>query len=364
MQADFISIAQACELLNISRPTLDKYRKDYELDEVRVRGQVFLSKLQLIETIIYAQHLAPSPVFTATAVMLDKRIESLFLTDDIVDLRGDVWMDAFGIISLLCKLKSHIKEGGKNVYVLVGDTPFCRRLKSLGFFNELEKSNVEKVFYRKQVIPSDASDLKGSVILPLHSIGYRGAEKKLLNELYDALRAQGFSENISSYLGWVVGELSDNSHTHSKGGPCYLMIESLHDDGPSTKFLSIVIGDIGVGIQKSLKSNPKYALLSDEKALVSAFLSDVSSWADEHKRGKGLNDVMGIALGNQAWLRCEANGLGLFANFQEGAMSVELISNLADATGTRVGIILIDNNFRQTHRVEVNQILQQRLGSL
>lgn len=361
---DLLSIAQACELVGVSRPTWDKYRRDYNLQEKHVRGRVYFSKLEIIEKIIYTNAVTTSPAFTAVAIMFDKSINSLFIADNIADLRGDIRLDAFGIITLLCKLKSLLKDLDRSVYLLVDDTFFCRRLKALGFFNELEKGSHGKVFYRKEVIGVDQVDIKGSVILPLNAIGYRGAEKKILGELYDALMDQGFSEDLCSYLGWIVGEISDNCHTHSKGGPCFLMIESVQDPKYPRKFLSVVIGDTGIGIQDSLRTNPKHANLSDASALASAFLSDVSSWSDEHKRGKGLNDVMGIALGNQAWLRCDANGMGIFADFYKGAETLEIVSGLSDHQGTRIALILMDSVFKHVERTDVNNFLNTLLEKL
>lgn len=363
MNADFISIADACKFLSISRPTLDKYREDYQLKEIKNKGRVFFSKLEIIEKIIYPNQFFETKKYFLTAID-NESLSRLFVSSDILDIRGDIALDAFGVISLLCKLKDLIRNENKNIYILVSDSPFCRYLKKLGFFNELTKSNPEKVFIKSELIADDQSALKGSIILPLHLLGYRGAEKKIIDELYDALMSQGFSEELSSFLGWVIGELSDNCHTHSKGGPCYLMIESNQSKEIHSKFLNFVIGDVGIGIPYSLKTNKKYYELSDEQAFISAFLSNVSSWPDEHKRGKGLNDILGIAIGNETWIRCESNGLALLANFFSKKKNIRFIDNATDARGTRIALTLIDNTFTDITRVEVNETINNLLRKL
>lgn len=364
MNEDFISITAACELLQISRPTLNKYRDEYKLREFKVRQRVYLSKLEIIEKVIYSIPNINKQNILLSALTFDKNLKLLFLQNDIVDLRGNIGLDAFCIISLLCLLKNLIKNDNKNIYLLVSNTPFCRYLKKLGFFHELEKSNVGKVFFDEARIKDDQLALKGSVILPLHLLGYKGAEKKVIEELYSALIAQGFSEKLSGYLGWVIGELSDNCHTHSKGGACYLMIESKSVERINYKFLSIVIGDIGIGIHHSLKTNTKYEHLSDLKAFITAFMSNVSSWPDEHNRGKGLNDILGIGIGNEAWIRCESGPHAIFADFSSQQKKINIVQNLTDTSGTRIGLILIDNTFKDIPRSEVNIVVNNLLEKI
>jgi hypothetical protein len=356
MNRDLISIKEACKLLDVSRPTFNKYRDDYSFEEFSFRGRIFFSKIELIEKIILNSFTRKNIDLAFTA-MNSNSIEQLFILDDIADLRGNIKLDAFGIISLLCMLKNKIKNQDQKIYLLIDDTPFCKHLSAVGFFRELERSSIGNIIYNKKLPENENLSGIETILFPLHLIGYRGAEKKVIETLYAALVKQGFSENLSGYLGWVIGELSDNCHTHSKSGPCYLMIESTYSENISSKFLSVVIGDIGVGIHNSLRANTKYAYLSESEAFVTAFKSDVSSWPDEHKRGKGLNDILAIGIGNNAWIRAESCGIGFFANFSKDNNHFELIKGCTYAQGTRVGLILIDNTFKDIPRSEVNATL-------
>lgn len=356
---DLVTLNEACDLLQISRPTFNNFRKKYSLEEKREGRKIFFSKLELIEKIIYQSSRSINLQLNA---LEDSSLLPLFIQDSILDLRGDINMDALGVISLLSTLKDLIKNQDKNVYILVSNNFFCRYLKSIGFFRELERSNLGKVFYKDEIIDFDPNMAKDSLILPLHIIGYRGAEKGLLEPLLESLKNQGFSQEISSYLAWVLGELSDNVHTHAKGGPCYLMIESMHNPQIKFKFLSLVIGDVGLGIPTTLKTNSKYSLMTEEVAFVSSFLSFVSSWPDEHKRGKGLNDILAIAMGNRSWLRIESNNLALRINFRESERTIKWIKPISPARGTRVSLILIDSEFKIISRADVDGFIKKFLG--
>jgi len=97
--------------------------------------------------------------------------------------------------------------------------------------------------------------------------------------------------------------------------------------------------------------------LTDFEAFISAFKSDVSSWDEHHKRGKGLNDLLAIAKGNGAGVRAETNGMGLFFDFREGSGSVTARAAGAKNSGTRYSMVLIDTQFEFVTKKEINAFL-------
>ena len=362
---NLLSIKEACELLSISRPTFDKFRKKYSLKNYNYKGRILFSKLEIFEKILSPETIMPKKRIKVSTFSTDESLDPLFLSKDIIDLRGEISLDAFGVISLLCKLKDLIKNEDSNIFVLVENNSFCRYLKSIGFFSELKRSNDNQVIINSRKLNDVPSNyFSGTTILPLHLLGYRGAEKKVVVDLYDALITQGFSESLSGYLGWVIGELADNCHTHAKGGVCYLMIDSMHNEKIPYKFLSLVIGDIGQGIPVTLKTNPKYEQLSDIKAFVTAFKSNVSSWLDKHGRGKGLNDIFGIGIGNRSIIRVESNNSAFFASFLYKEQKINLCNSVTNTRGTRLTLILIDNIFKDISRKETDEVITKFLETL
>ena len=351
---DLISLNEACALLAVSRPTFNKYRRSMKFRETTIGRSIFFSRLELIQKVLVPEKATPG----ASYLIVDKcDIDELEVAPDVFDLRGVVSIDEFGAMSLLCLLKRRLKHGS-SVAVLVNNSNGGRYLKSIGFFQELRRG-------APHLLVNDANikeaPLPPESILPLQMLGYRGAEKKILDHLYDALQKQGFSENICSRLGWTIGELADNAHTHA-GGPCFITIVSRPAGPNEPKFLCISIGDIGDGISETLMTNPKYKFLSVRDALYLAFKSTVTRWGDDARRGNGLNDLLAIGKGNMAWVRVESNGTSLFFDFREGRdHSIKRGDASAKTVGTRFSLVLIDAEFRDVSKEEINDLIDQAM---
>lgn len=185
----------------------------------------------------------------------------------------------------------------------------------------------------------------------------------VFDDIYRSLKTQGFSKDLCASLGWTLGELADNTATHAGGVPCYFMLSSTSAPA-SRKFLTLTIGDIGVGIPAAIRSKEKYKGLKNYEALLSAFKSNVSSWGDEHKRGKGLNDVLAISKGNGAWVRTESNNMGVFFDFRADPYTIRPRSAGTEQDGTRYCMVLIDTKLELVSKREIDGMLDNYLGQL
>ena len=358
MMDDWISLKNACTLLKVSRPTLNKIRREARLKEHRIANRVLLSKIDIIKKVMLQNDHERERNLVVTSPAEFGDVQPIV---GVYDLRKIDRIDAYGVMTILCDIKCHLKEDKYNqVYMLVDDGFGCSYLDSIGFFIEVARANQSRVFANLEDI-CRVQQSTDTVILPLHQIGYRGAEKKILDQLYGPLLVQGFSEDYCGYIGWIIGELCDNAHTHSLGGPCYLIIESQVRESTDTRVLLIAMGDTGIGVPTSLQSNPVYSALSEERLLLMAFLSEVSRMNTEPKRGKGLNDVLGIAKGNGAWLRVESNGQGLFFDFEGQKDEIALARPPLQTHGTRFCLVLIDSSFQRISRHEINKLIQSFL---
>jgi hypothetical protein len=114
----------------------------------------------------------------------------------------------------------------------------------------------------------------------------------------------------------------------------------------------------------TVKSNPKYHELNDYQALITAFKSNVSSWDDIHKRGKGLNDILGVTKGNESWVIAESNGRGVFFDFTKAPCEINVRNAGTDESGTRYCLIFIDSEFNYVSKKEINQLLDNHLELL
>ncbi len=358
MNDDWISLAGACKLLGISRPTLNKLRTNKKLKEVRLSGKIRLSKLDILRKITLKLN-QKKELFNLT-IFGGFNADQIQPMPGIYDLRTIESIDAYGVMALLCSIKFHLKKNeNNNVYLLLDASYPCSYLDSIGFFTEVERTHKSRVFANLDAIkkyPQSSS----TVILPLHLIGYRGAEKKILDQLYESLLTQGFSETYCGYIGWVIGELCDNAHTHSEG-PCYLIIESLQRGSTETRFLLIAIGDTGIGIPASLQKNPKYQTTSSKRLLPMSFMSEVSRMEAEPSRGKGLSDVIAVGKGNDSWFRVDSNGFGVSFDFRKQEDQINYTKPIVMAPGTRFCLVLIDSELKKISRKETNNIVQSFL---
>ena len=118
---------------------------------------------------------------------------------------------------------------------------------------------------------------------------------------------------------------------------------------------------MGVGIHNSLRTNPKYAQLDDKTALLTAFKSNVTSWADEFKRGKGLTDVIAITLGNYSYFRVESGDMGFSLPWDNAAKWCQPMSSVS---GTRYSIVLTDAEFKDISREDADKYIEKLLLTL
>ena len=352
MCGEYITITDACKLLDVSRPTLDMYRKKYGIKDYPVKGRVFFKTIDILEELYKKSHHGdPDLSFTVTE---NFNVEEIEIAPGIFDIHRIRTIDSFGAICFLCCLMGRIQTN-KHVYLLINKSSVAFKLKEINFFHELCRSKAEYVHYDDSIF-EDIFLNQAEVIIPLHVIGYRGAEKGILDNIYDKLRRQGFSEELCASLGWTLGELADNTATHAGGVPCYFMLSSSTDSGPC-KFLSLTIGDIGQGIPATLRSNSNYQTLNKKEAFLCAFKSNVSSWDSKHKRGRGLNDLLSVAKGNDAWVRAESNQQGLLFDFRKPSDYICSKKSGTKENGTRFSMVLIDSKFEYVTKQEIDSIL-------
>jgi excisionase family DNA binding protein len=354
--ASYMTIEEACKLLQISRPTLNSYRKKHRIKENKVKREIRLDKLDVLKKLYLPnKDTAPELIFTVTNTF---DVDDCEIAKDVFDFRLIKEIDPFGAICLLCRIRTRIRDQAA-VSLLSDKRSTSAYLRDIGLFAELSRLDSRQVHF------DDATLLKpdrtpADVILPLHIIGYRGGEKAILDVLYRQLAAQGFSEDLRSSLGWVLGELADNAATHATG-PCYVMLTSRETD---QKILVLTVGDIGGGIPKTIKSKAVYSGLSDMQALIWAFKSGVSSWDDKHERGKGLNDILGVAKGNRGNVRAESNGRAVRFDFKSGSHCCSVGDAGTQSDGTRYCIVLTDSEFAATTKSEIDQMLDKFVEEL
>lgn len=355
-----ITIAEACKFLGISRPTFNKVRDQFKLSFVRIGREHRFRKDEIISKII--QHLpATGGNIDLCISSKDVAVSALKLDENTYDLRRLNLIDGFGMFALMENIHGQLAQG-RDINLIIDDEYACKYLCESRFFLELE-SQFPKTLFLSTSPKNLLIKFSGDSFLPLTRVGFKNAEQTTLDQVVvPILKQQGFSETISGYIFWAIGELMDNAHTHAKAnGHCYM---SIHRFGNERKYLQIDIADLGIGIPKSLKSSKNHANLTDRQALARAFKSRISSWPEEHNRGKGLSDVLGVAIGNQSLLRVESGGEGFRMTFSGMGKHAEIQTPMTAEPGTRIALVLIDQEFRHVPREEADQFVSEKLEIL
>lgn len=352
-----VTIAEAVRLLGVSRPTFNNIRRQESLREYPFGKRVRFLKSDICKLIS-----APASVDKDIRldVLSNQLISDIEVRPGVFDFRRIEFIGTYGILSLLSAILVLAKEG-KTVHLIVDDNDVCKYLQSLGFFYEIESACKELVSWERSFLRGTTFDDQ-STLLPMRIIKYKGEERRFLERLIPLLIQQGFSPDVGAYITWIMGELADNSLTHSRES-CYLLAKRYQYGG--SKCIIIGITDIGIGIHNSLKENKQYENLNDPNALLTAFKPMVSSWDDSYNRGKGLTDVLKIAMGNNSFLRVDSGENGFFMDFtKKDNFRIDQKTPITNVHGTRFGLVLIDQYFESFEREEINKFIDKELKQL
>ena len=313
-------IKGAAELLGISLPTFRRMRKTPKIMnlEIPMGNRIKFREKDILDYMTANKDETVPWTFPKGHLSIVSA-EGSFLFEvepNVFDLKMVRIIDAFGTLSLLTNLIGR-SRANKSVKLLVDSSLACNKLQYVGFFNYL-KQFAPQVEWDENAL-DNSNFIAPDSLIPITLIQRKGEERTVINELNSLFIKQGFSSNIGPYVGQLIGELADNSLTHgtssSSGMLCFIQAER-YTVGKNTKCVILGIADLGVGIQGTLKTNPKYKDMSDSLAILYAFLNKVSSWDDDAKRGKGLTDIIKIAMGNKSMLRVSSGDIDFKIDFQ------------------------------------------------
>lgn len=364
----YLTLQEACNILQVSRPTFNKIRKQKKLLELADGKRLRFLRTE-IETLArtnkgaFTTPLAEDQTKIDLTVFSVDAISKIQSNETTFDFRRIRMFDPFGVLNLFCTILQTAKMG-KKVFLELEDNFICNHLRNLGFFEALERENTGNVLCDTAVLKTNYDDYLYPI--GLTKITMRKQEAPVIEKINQLLKTQGFSESIGGYIGWIMGELVDNSMTHLVHNgfvsDCYLLAQRYRFANSNSECLIIGVADVGPGIHATLKKNPKYESLTDAQAFLTAFKPKTSSWPDEYGRGKGLTDILGIAMGNKAVFRVESGNMNLRVDFRTHAM--KFCAAAANISGTRFALVLIDHAFEIKSKADVSQFIDQRLATL
>lgn len=357
MRSDgLLSIQEAASFLRVSRPTINARREQYGFKEIKDGKSTLLQKKDLLSLYTKEHFVLPSLNLVVTE---NDKIDDLFIDSNSLDLRKINLIDAYGAISLIVA-SIQILEKENFLHLILSDTSAISTLCLMDYFKELQRRFAGRIFWNDDAFPPNPSSKGLKVFFPIKYIAYRGQETKYLSDLGKLLVEQGFDENTGGYLEWIIGELADNALTHAQG-PCYILVGQFSKDN---SYMEVAIGDTGKGVYGSLKENKKYSHLTDEQAFVKAFESNVSCWPDDKPRGKGLSDLLSLSMGSGSIVRVDSKNKGLLFNFSNGQKELQIKTPMVSLGGARFCWVLINNNFKQSSRLDVDRFIEMELKKL
>ena len=367
-ESEYLSVTEVAKMLGISIPTLRMMRKTTTLGkfETLIGKRVKFSKKAIEEYLQGKNDEVTSWVIPTgqLEIISTKDTINLEAKKNIVDLRGVHYIDPYGTLSLLVYLISRSRES-KKTQLLINTSEACKKLRHVGFFNYIDQF-APLVEYNKKILEGEKYFPPDS-LLSITILRRKGEERRVIEQLNTLFIQQGFSDEIGGYIGWLIGELADNSLTHDgnllKNKMCFIEAQR-YSVGENSKCVVIGVADVGQGIHKSLKQNPKYSNLSDHMAILNAFKQNVSSWDDEYKRGKGLTDILSIAMGNKSLVRVSSGNIDFKFDFQitDKAKITRIEPPLLDAQSTRFGFLYIDHQFNKNTREEADNFLTKEIN--
>lgn len=372
MEKKLLSVGEAATLLGVSRTTFNKIRKEKAIAEVMVGKRARFYEAELLASFNSTlktpktEAISQKSITTSSVIMNifsdEETVRELEVAKNVFDLTALKQIDPYGALSLLCTLVARSKIESK-IRLIINDGIACQTLKAVHFFYQVESQCGDKVVWDKNQLQGRTFE-DTNLLMPITAVTAKGAERPLAEKLIILLRKQGFNDSLGRNIAHIIGELADNTMTHSAPALseriCYVSAQRFLYNQKDC--IIVGLADPGSGIHTTLKSNSKYANLSDRQALLEAFRPYVTSW-DHVKRGKGLTDVLAIALGNNSYLRTDSGPIGLLMDFHErGNPMIKFNNPLTDVTGTRFGLILIDNHFERCTREDVDKILVAKKG--
>lgn len=224
---DLIDTAEVCDLLKVSKPTFKKYRSTYSIQEFKIRKKIQFSKTEILQKLFVT--LIPLGEKFSFSMHSHNSFEVLKIDDSTYDLRRVNSIDGHGAISLVCHLMSEIKKENKFIHIVIDEKSDF--LRGMVFFEVLKQYLNSKIFWDESYFSLILDcEYKTLIKLPITKLGVVGSHSKITDDFTIHLFSQGYSQDICSYKGWAIGELTDNSATHAQVYPCFVYCEQFAED--------------------------------------------------------------------------------------------------------------------------------------
>lgn len=213
----------------------------------------------------------------------------LILNSDIIqiDMKDLRFVHPSGVIGLLCFLEK-CGSIGKNFEILLPiDAEVCDYFSKIDLLTALQKF---------AAVSGDTEGIRPAIdrvtpIIPVMSFSTRQEVDNIAQIIEDAWHDQMHVGNLLEPCYTITVELAINVVEHSETTHGWVLAQKY--EYPDENIIEIAVGDSGIGVRRSLRSNPKYAsIISDDVTAIKMAVSErVTRYRRDPLRGCGLSQI-------------------------------------------------------------------------
>lgn len=200
------------------------------------------------------------------------------------DLSWVTWIDPYGLVGLACMLEE-ISRRGYNVAI---DLPQSDAVQKY-----IARMDIDAVFSKldttlDQPLPTIEGPEEPEYVLELRRFTNMSSGEDLANIIFDRLFGSTRTEIVEALFEAAV-ELAMNAAEHSQSPIGGYMSAFTHRRGQSDEFLVLAVGDLGIGIRRSLG---RAVRVRDDFEAVEKAVERHISGTGSPGRGQGLPEVV------------------------------------------------------------------------
>jgi hypothetical protein len=178
-----------------------------------------------------------------------------------VDLSMTEFIDAYGLVGVACHIAEAVEDGRAVKVLTPEDQDVARYLSRMHLPAFLEEWDVEVDWPFPIVSERDRQDR----LIELECFSDSGGSDRLAGFLWDRLMEGGADPQVVDEAFNAAGELCNNVVEHARSASGGWVAAQRHQVGQPGEYLVLAVGDVGIGISRSLSE--RYGPMDDSKAV-------------------------------------------------------------------------------------------------
>ena len=207
----------------------------------------------------------------------------------VVDMRKLTFVHPVGLVGLLALIERILRADKELEIKLPGSASVMDYLAATNFLGALR--SIRPISVSKALAARMAKPAGLTTILPIRYVNSETAVEELGTYVTSAMPAGSAVAGLYWPCYTVIGELALNAVQH--GGPpggCWAMAQYYEYMGGAR--LELAVADAGIGIRQSLRKNPKFVHIPNDRIAIRQALKERVSRFSSPLRGSGLYQAL------------------------------------------------------------------------